>query len=293
MMQMRRYHIGLWLIIGSLTGCTKDVAQFSPASLADSAWVQQVPASSAVARLRDTLQYSLSADTLLLAQTDTLSLGKFSCILPGSGWTTGQGTAYSGTAVVRARLFDKPGEWIRLFAGTLPGGVPVGTDALVYLDVTTGGAALTPTDTVRFDGNGDDSLWTGGYGQNTLQWNVPGSAPGTLRTGWFLFGTTVPGTGAALTITLPQAFSNANTAVFCWMPGKRVLACLSGAYSTRSFTVSGLPADDQAIVLSITLSGSAYYLGLQPVPLSDGEASVALVPGLRSLAYITNYLEQL
>lgn len=290
MMHVRRLYI-VWGLMG-FTGCAKDVTQFSPTPLSDTAWVQQVPANSAVARLRDTLQIPIPADTVLLSHTDTLALGALQCILPGTGWFDGQGLVYTGAATVRARLFAKPGEWIRQFAGTLIQGVPIGADALVYLDVSVNGSALSPIDTIWFQAGGD-SLWSGGYAQNTLQWNIPGGLPNTLHTGWFLFGASVPGGAATLTVTMPSGFSNANTAVFCWMPDKRVLAVLQGDYNTRSFTASGLPVDDRSTVVCITSTGSGYYLAVQPVALTGGQISVTPGPGLQTLGYITSYLEQL
>lgn len=289
MIKNRRLHIVSWLIV--LTGCTKDVAQFSPTPLSDTAWVQQVSASAAVAGLRDTLRYAIATDTVQLSQTDTLLLGSISCILPGSGWTTGQGSSYTGAAIVRARLFDKPGELIREFAGTLVQGSPVSVDAVVYLEVTVGGAALTPKDTIGFTTG--DSLWSGDYEQNSLQWNTPGGPPGVLHTGWFLFGSTAPGGVNTLTVTLPSGFSNANTAVFCWMPGKRVLSLLQGDYNTRSFATPGMPTDSQATIVSLTSTGAGYYLGAQTATISGGQVSVALTPGTQTLGYITSYLEQL
>ena len=284
MMQLQRRNIGWWWLLGlgCLQGCTKDVARFSPGPLSDTAWVQQVSAASAVARLRDTLQLPSSTNTVVLNQPDTLSF----CILPGSGWVTQQGTAYTGPAQVQMQLLDKPGEWIRVFAGTFVQGLPVSADAIAYLNVSAGGMALSATDLIRFTLG--DSLWLGNYVQNALQWNAA-----STQTGWLLFGTTLAAGGGQLTVTVPATFSNANTVVFCWLPDKRVLACLQGDFASRTFGMSGLPSSNQATIISLTMTGSGYYLGVQPAALTGGAVSVTLSPALQSLGYITSYLEQL
>lgn len=311
-MRIPRLYIGLlYIFCVVFSGCDKDVNAFIPTPISDTAWVQQIPASGAIGDLEDTLRLTPAVDSIQLSRTDTLSLDGMQCILPGSGWTTGSGTSYTAGAQVRGLLLNKPGDWIRQFLSTTVPGALAHTRAVVYLAVTAQGTTLETSGQVKVsfpvqDTFQGDSVWTGDYTKNLLQWTavVPGASlvnglqnTLTLTTpslGWLLCGApTSGGAAGSLTVALPNTFSNANTAVFCLFASDRALVYLQGDYASRTFIASGLPSGVAATLISLSFTGHTFYLGTQSVTLAPGPTTINLAPGLQSLAYITSYLEQL
>jgi hypothetical protein len=299
-------------VTGMLFGCNKDVSRFTPTPFADTDWVQQILPSSAVSLLADSLSLPPFVDSVQLAGADTVSLVDMQCILPDSGWVTAYGTSYTGGAQVSALLLNRPGEWIRQFASTVYQGTLIQTGALLYLSVSADGALLRPSLPIRvsFPTTAtfpEADIYTGGYDQTLLQWTslVSGNSLtmaqdtvylATTQTGWLLCGgplaasTRAPGT---VVVTLPNGFSNANTAVFCLIPGSRALAYLRGDPNSRTFAASGLPAGTNATLFSLTLTGNTFYLGTRVITLSSGETTYNISPGLESLSDITSFLEHL
>lgn len=298
-----------YAICALLTGCAKDINEFTPSPITDTAWVQQISPSDAVALLADTLRLSPVVDSIGLGGADTLFLDSLQCIVPFQGLETAPGLVYTGAAEVRCLLLDKPGDWLRASMGTTFQGKAVKTGAALYVSFTAHGAPLQPTGTVQISFLSpnpfpEDSVWTGAYAQYLLQWTAPVTGASltttqnivTLTTptlGWLLCGAPLAGTTGSLTVTLPNSFSNANTAVFCVLPDDRALVPLRGDAGTRTFVTSGLPGGAGATIVSLTFTGDAFYLGTQPVTLAAGPTMVNLAPALQSLPYITSYLEQL
>ena len=292
-----------------LTGCAKDINEFTPSPITDTAWVQQISPADAVALLADTLRLSPLVDSIALGGADTLFLDSLQCIVPFRGLETTYGSVYTGVAEVQCLLLDKPGNWLRAFMGTTFQGKTIQTDAALYISFTANGALLRPTGPIGIsffstDPIPEDSVWAGAYTQYLLEWTAPVAGATVTATqnivtlttptlGWLLCGAPLSGTTGSLTVTLPNSFSNANTAVFCVLPDDRALAPLQGDPGARTFVASGLPGGARATIISLTFTGDAFYLATQSVTLASGPNAVNLTPALHSLTYITSYLEQL
>ncbi|TDX01038.1 hypothetical protein [Dinghuibacter silviterrae] len=309
MNRFRTFIIG-WAICSSiLPGCSKDINEFTPSVVVDTAWVQQITSANAVAKLSDTLQLSPASQTVQLPSTDTLSIDGMTCPLSGLTWTGT--TAYTGAAQVQGLLVEKPGEWIRQFLSATYQGKPIQTGAALFLSVTGGGNTLEPNGYLTIfipvqDSVDVDGIWSGGYTPPFLQWAAPVSGASvtdtatglkltTPATGWLLCGRPFSGdTSASVTAILPNSFSNANSAVFCLLPAQHLLVGLKGQPSTRTFTVSGLPAGAAAILVSLSYAGnSTYYLGTASFNLGSGTSTEFMTPSLQTLSSLISYLEQL
>jgi hypothetical protein len=239
-----------------------------------------------------------------------LFLDSIQCIIPFQGLETAQGAAYTGAAAVQCLLLDKPGDWIRAYMGTTFQGKVIKTDVALYVSFTAQGTPLRPSGTIQVSCAlqqatlQTDSVWTGDYTQYLLQWTSPvkGASANTTQNiltlttptlGWLFCGEPLDAATGTVTVTLPNSFSNANTAVFCVLPDERVVAPLRGDPDTRTFVASGLPGGVAATVISLTFTGDSFYLAAQNLTLVTGPVTVNLTPTLQSLAYITSYLEQL
>jgi hypothetical protein len=307
---IRKSFFGGVLYIGLLSGCAKDINQFTPAPVTDTAWVQQVSAGSALARLSDTLRLSPLTDTIQIPSFDTLSLGGMQLLLSGATWTGVNGASYTGAAQVHALLVVKRGDWIREFLSTTCGAQLIQAGAAIFLSVTSGGDTLMSegslTITIPLQSVVDiEGVWSGTYTPYFLQWTAPASGATvadsptswsltTPATGWLLCGQAYTGdTTASAAVILPNSFSNDNSAVFCLLPAVNILVALKGDPASRTFTTQGLPAGTYATFFSLTYTGNAYYLGVKTVTLQSGTTTVTLSPTLQPLSSLVSYLEQL
>jgi hypothetical protein len=308
---MKRFLLGCAACIVMGTGCTKDQNVFIQAPGTDTVWVSQVGTGNAISHLADTLATQPSSDSIDLSQTSTLAIGGMRVILPAA-WQTAAGAVFTGRAALQAVLMQKTGDWIRNFIPTAYGGKLIRTDAILYISVREGNSTLQPAGTMRLSipaksGFEMDSLFSGGYSGNQLQWTgtetysyfseSPDSVTfATAQTGWLMYGTPLPdtvNTNAQLIVTLPNQFTNANSAVFCLLKGYPALVSLKGDYSSKTFIGSSLPAGSNATIITLTYTGGTFYLGTKNITLATGAFAVAISPTIETLPSLTAYLEQL
>ena len=303
-----------------LTGCTKDSSQFIASPLSDTAWVQQILPANAIAHLSDTLHINPVSDSVNLLMGDTATLSGIQYVFPAGGWETETGVAFQGTALLQDLLLQKPGDWIRNFVSTSYQGKPIQTSAVVYFNVSSGSETLKPTSQVLVtfpvsNPSQTDSLFSGSYTDNTLQWSgtIPGvygsrgktnvdgfvqyaQTFGTQQTGWLMSGMESSDSlnnGSKLVVVLPNQFSNANSAVFCLLKDLPAVVMLTGDYSTRTFIGSNLPVGATANIITLTFTGNSFYLGTQTLTLENGAVAVSVNPSLATLPSLIQYLQQL
>jgi hypothetical protein len=309
---MMRLLIGLGLCMLMEPGCTKDQNEFIPAPGTDTVWVTQVTPGDAVMHLADTLSSIPSTVSVDLSLSDSVTISGMRLNLP-AGWQTAAGAPFTGQATLQASLLQSPGGWIRNFIPTTYGGRLVRTNAVLNFSVQAGGVSLQPTGTVlvSIPTTGSmfemDSLISGSYSGSLLQWTgmvdysyfqqTSGEVSFAMRqTGWLMYGTPLPDTVNAnnqLVVSLPNQFTNANSAVFCWLSGYSSLVSLTGNYASKTFMANNLPAGSPVTIISITLTGGTFYLGTQNVTLTNGTLSVSISPNIQTLSSLTSYLEQL
>jgi hypothetical protein len=262
--------------------------------------------------MADTLRSQPATDSVSLSQGDSVSISGMQIVV-SAGWQTAAGTPFTGRASLQATLLESPGAWIRNFAPTTYGGKLVHTDAILQFSLQSGNTSLQPTGTtllsIPVSGSAIemDSLFVGGYSGDLLQWTgtIPNSyflqTPGqvsftTPKTGWLMYGVPLSdtvNTNAQLVVTLPNEFTNANSAVFCLFKGYSALVSLTGDYASKTFTGSNLPAGSSATIISLTLTGGTFYLGVQDVTLTAGSLAISISPGIQTLSSLTASLEQL
>lgn len=314
--------LGLWMLAG--TGCTKDQNEFIQSPGTDTVWVTQVGAGDVIVQLADTLSVTPSGVSVTLSQSDSVTIAGMQLVLP-SGWQTAAGASFSGPATLQASLLQTPGAWIRNFVSTTYGGKLVRTDAVLNISVQegapavlnisaqAGGAALQPTGTVlvSIPSQGsvlqEDSLFGGGYSGNTLQWtgilnyNYFEQTPSevsfaTPQIGWLMYGTLLSdtvNTNAQLVVTLPNEFTNANSAVFCLLNGYASVAALKGDVPSKTFIANDLPVGAAATIVTLTYTGGVIYLGTKNVTLTNGTLAVSISPNIQTLSSLLSFLEQL
>ena len=307
-------------------GCTKDQNEFIQAPGTDTVWVTQVGSGDAITQLSDTLSVAPSSVSVNLSQLDSVAIGGMQVVL-SAGWQTAAGASFSGQATLQASLLQSPGAWIRNFVSTTYGGKLVSTAAVLNLSVQesasavlnvsaqTGAASLQPTGTVLISipssGSAleEDSLFSGNAGNagNGLQWtgilnyNYFEETPtevsfATPQTGWLMYGTLLSdtiNTNARLVVTLPNEFTNANSAVFCLLKGYTSVAALKGDFASKTFIGSNLPSGAAVTIVTMTYTGGVIYLGTKDVTLANGTLTVSISPNIQTVSSLLSFLEQL
>lgn len=298
--------LGLWMLTG--VGCTKDQNEFIQAPGTDTVWVTQVGTGDAIVRLADTLSVTPASVSVNLSQRDSVTVSGMQVVL-SAGWQTTAGASFSGQATLQASLLQSPGAWIQNFVATTYGGKLVQTAAVLNISVQTGGASLQPTGTVLvsipspgsalqedslFSGNGQQ--WTGILNYNYFEQTPTGIIFATPQTGWLMYGTLLSdtvNTNAQMVVTLPNEFTNANSAVFCLIKGYASVAALNGDFASKTFIGSNLPAGAAATIVTLTYTGGVIYMGTKDVTLASGTLAVSISPTIQTVSSLLSFLEQL
>ena len=294
-------------------GCTKDQNEFIADPGTDTVWVSQVTSSDVVTRLADTLSTPAPSSSVNLSTSDTVSSGGLQVYFT-PGWQTASGTAASGNATLSAILLQGPGSWIRNFVSTTYGGKPVQANEVMQVSFQSGSTTLQPTGVVfvtfPYNDGGifeQDSLWGGANAGGVVQWNNPIEYSylsqdatqisfATPQTGWLLYGMPLAdtvNTNAELAVALPNQFTNANSAVFCWLKDYSSVVSLTGNYASRTFIANNLPVGKSATIVALTLTGGLLYMGTKTVTLASGSQLVSVSSTIETLPSVLAYLEQL
>ena len=100
-------------------------------------------------------------------------------------------------------------------------------------------------------------------------------------------------TNAQLAVALPNQFTNANSAVFCWLKDYSSVVSLTGNYASRTFIANNLPVGESATIVALTLTGGLLYMGTKTVTLASGSQLVSVSSTIETLPSVLAYLEQL
>lgn len=296
---------GLLGLMFFLNSCQKDLDTFTPDPVpGNDIWYNDIPASAPVADLRTVLLLPPFIDSLDIVP------GTLSLLNTGSGIKSlisygtivnGNNNPVSGRIAVETHLIRKKGEMIRmgittasnnrllvsagrlsvrfLLNGNELGLAPQGQQT--HYSVNFRSLPLSsPVNLFKADPN---SLFNWLPDEDTSNHIYPNSQDSsyqivTKRTGWtgvdYFFDTTGI-SRAKVTLTLPSAYTNANTMAFVVFNNMNAVVALSGNAVTRKFSSFLLPVNKPAMIIVVSKQGSAYYLGQSQVTIG-GSGSVPL-----------------
>jgi len=92
--------------------------------------------------------------------------------------------------------------------------------------------------------------------------------------------------------TLPVSFTNRNTTVFAVFKQRKTVVQLNPDYSSRTFFAPNLPVGTNVMLVSLSLVGNQYYLGIKDVTVSAGMFSI-VTPTARTLTEVNTFLNGL
>lgn len=280
-----------------VASCKKDTNYFvpDPGQQLDSAWTNNVTASSQVLILAKNLEGSLTAQTINTATDTAITSGSgLQISFPTNGLLL-NGASLSGTVKVEYVLLQKKGDFIRYGVTTSTNRYPLESGGALHIKITSGGQPLTVaanrkiairyrdaepkqgmsifygntsavTNSLLFDWTlATDNSFVKVWDSASTNASARGYAIETYKTGWVNVDRSIPSTQPRIEVkaVLPDLFSNANTAVYMVFKNYRSVVQLSGNAALRTFSFPNIPANEPVIFVAVSKVGSSYYLGVK------------------------------
>ena len=108
----------------------------------------------------------------------------------------------------------------------------------------------------------------------------------------------VPGNGTVsfntkLSVYLPVNFTNKNTLIYAVKNGSNNVARVNADYSSRTFSLSNIPYNQNLTLITISKIDHKYYLGVVNTNFSSHQNILNIVPQQVTIANIIDYLNSL
>lgn len=326
---MKKFFIAtnVCLIILLFASCKKDTNEFVPndGQQLDSAWTNNVTASSQVLILSKQLEGSFNVHDVNSVVTDTLvnAANAIQFMFPLNGLLL-NGVALTGGLKIEYVLLQKKGDFIRYGVTTSASRYPLESGGALHIKLTSNGQPVTVAGNKKISIRYRDTEPKPGmsvfYGSpvtvtNSLLFNwslatdnavvklwdstninplAKGYIIETFQSGWVSAGKSLETVQPRVEVkaVVPNLFSNANTAVYMVFKNNRTVVQLSGNAATRSFAFPNIPVNQEVTFVAISKVGGSYYLGIKEEKTSA--ATVAFIkPELSSLSGIISYLNSL
>jgi len=324
----RKFIIALFISIGSLTACQKDLDNFVPdpgqLNGPDTSWYSAVSASMPINDLKAQLSIGSYNDSIQVGSSTSYvtTPSGLQCYFPANGLTTATGQTLTGGAKVELMHIKTKGDMIRLGRPTTSNGrlLVNGNETFVHLKNDTAELQFLPgvKMTLRYP---DQPLSTQmkffvGDETNAAQFNwLPNPDPANNTVGFTPTGYEIQTNRLRWTSTcyfydttgisrvnvkadLASYFTNANTIAYTVFRDFRSVVGMYGDIVSKKFSTGLLPVGKLITVVVISKQGNDFFLGYEnvttaPAASTPGEQTVAVTPVKKSLADIIAFLNTL
>jgi hypothetical protein len=300
--------------------------------LNDTAWIKTVTSSSPVYALADTIfQGTPIVDSIDLSRDQTLVYGdSLEVEISSNTLTTATGLFIDGKAKIEILRLKRKGDFIKAVRPTSSNGTILETAGAFFIRVSKNGTelSLAPGKTIKIryvDFEAPKTYMQTFYGKESTP--VPSSIIDTahnwipdadtswlkpwyktsgsnLKQGYILESKKLRWVSAAHALQntkpttniyaiLPPNFTNKNTYVFTVFDNSRTVLFLRSDFSSRSFMVGNIPIGTKLTLVSLSVIGHDYYLGVKSVNDVGTAINYSFTPEKKSLAQILEFINSL
>jgi len=320
---MTKYFFLLLLAASSIMmGCEKSFEEYSPTIVtSDTVWSTSGAANFLkVTQLHEELRTASLTDSFTLSVASTINfIDNVKLDIPANAFVSDNGTLVDGKAKIEVIALRKKGDFIRFQKQTVSNGYLLESGAMVYVQVTKNGTALSlgngknisinfrdpaPTQlmsgfagvepaaytTANFTWTKDSSNVFVGVSQTTgIGYNI-----NTTKTKWIncaRFNDT-GSVKSRIALSMPKEYTNGNTTAWIVYKNNRSVMQMEADVANRIWLKTKVPINRPIYCVTITKRGTDYYFGVQE-STSFTNQNIEMRPEKKTLQEISTFLDAL